>query len=187
MYSQVTRRRVARNLVWREADYINLRAQVDLILMEDWRGLTQGLGFHLAVAAALPRAERCCAEQGNAPAQFNLGLMYYNGEGVPQNDIQAHMWFNLAGARGNENAREARDIVKDRMTPEQTAEAQHLASEWRPGTEKDRVLDGYTSTAIGVVSTPAENCTFMAGENCTPDDWVTNPKTPAPPGISCER
>ena len=37
------------------------------------------------------------------------------------------------------------------------------------------------------VSTPAENCTFMAGENCTPDDWVTNPKTPAPPGISCER
>ena len=37
------------------------------------------------------------------------------------------------------------------------------------------------------LSTPAENCTFMAGENCTPDDWVTNPKTPAPPGISCER
>ena len=37
------------------------------------------------------------------------------------------------------------------------------------------------------VSTPAENCTFMAGENCTPDDWVTNPKTPAPPGISYER
>ena len=26
------------------------------------------------------------------------------------------------------------------------------------------------------LSTPAENCTFMAGENCTPDDWVTNPK-----------
>ena len=22
------------------------------------------------------------------------------------------------------------------------------------------------------LSTPAENCTFMAGENCTPDDWV---------------
>ncbi len=38
-----------------------------------------------------------------------------------------------------------------------------------------------------LVSTPAENCTFMAGENCTPDDWVTNPKTPTPPGISCER
>ena len=37
------------------------------------------------------------------------------------------------------------------MTSEQIAEAQHLASEWKPGTKKDRVLDGYTSTAIGVV------------------------------------
>ena len=42
-------------------------------------------------------------------------------------------------------------------------------------------------TDFELMSTPAENCTFMAGENCTPDDWVTNPKTPAPPGISCER
>ena len=91
---------------------------------------------------------RLAAEQGNAQAQFNLGLMYSIGDGVPQDYIQAHMWFNLAGARGDENAREARDIVKDRMTPEQTAEAQHLASEWKPRTEeKDRALDGYTSTA----------------------------------------
>ena len=59
--------------------------------------------------------------------------MYYNGEGVPQNYIQAHMWLNLAGARGDEKAREARDIVKDKMTPEQIAEAQRLASVWKPG------------------------------------------------------
>ena len=85
--------------------------------------------------------------------------MYSNGEGVPQNYIQAHMWFNLAGARGDEDARKARDVVKDRMTPEQTAEAQHLASEWKPRPEKDRKLDGDTSTAIGVVpmtSAPAQ-------------------------------
>ena len=98
---------------------------------------------------------RLAAEQGYASAQRALGVMYDTGKGVPQNDIQAHMWFNLAGARGNENdvrkARKARDIVKDRMTPEQIAEAQHLASEWKPRTEKDRELYGDTSTAIGAV------------------------------------
>ena len=29
------------------------------------------------------------AKQGNAVAQFTLGLMYYNGEGVPQDDKEA--------------------------------------------------------------------------------------------------
>ena len=76
---------------------------------------------------------RLAADQGNASAQINLGLMHAKGEGVPQNYIQAHMWLNLAGARGDEEARKARDIVKDKMTPEQIAEAQRLASVWKPG------------------------------------------------------
>ena len=32
-------------------------------------------------------------------AQFNLGVRYSNGRGVPQDDVQAHMWFNLAASR----------------------------------------------------------------------------------------
>ena len=33
---------------------------------------------------------RARAEQGDASAQFNLGVMYANGEGVPQDYVQAH-------------------------------------------------------------------------------------------------
>ena len=36
------------------------------------------------------------AEQGNATAQFNLGLMYANGEGVPKDDAEAVRWYRLA-------------------------------------------------------------------------------------------
>ena len=36
------------------------------------------------------------AEQGHAGAQNNLGLMYYNGEGVPQDDKTAVKWYRLA-------------------------------------------------------------------------------------------
>ena len=44
------------------------------------------------------------AEQGNAQAQYNLGLMYRNGRGVPENDKTAVKWFTLAAEQGNASA-----------------------------------------------------------------------------------
>ena len=41
------------------------------------------------------------AEQGFAEAQHNLGLMYSNGEGVPENDVEAVRWYRLAAEQGN--------------------------------------------------------------------------------------
>ena len=41
------------------------------------------------------------AEQGNADAQFNLGLMYYNGRGVKQDDFEAVKWYRKAAEQGN--------------------------------------------------------------------------------------
>ena len=70
------------------------------------------------------------AEQGFASAQYNLGLMYAKGNGVPQNYALAHMWFNLSGSNGDRDAVKNRDIMEKRMTPSQIAEAQRLAREW---------------------------------------------------------
>lgn len=36
------------------------------------------------------------AEEGDAAAQNNLGLMYYQGRGTPQNYKQALNWFTKA-------------------------------------------------------------------------------------------
>ncbi|BBF13005.1 hypothetical protein NTHiID20_04950 [Haemophilus influenzae] len=44
------------------------------------------------------------AEQGNADAQFNLGLMYYNGRGVKQDDFEAVKWFRKAAEQGDADA-----------------------------------------------------------------------------------
>ena len=46
-------------------------------------------------------AYRAAAERGEAWAQFNLGNMYYNGEGVPQDDATAVMWYTKAAEQGN--------------------------------------------------------------------------------------
>jgi TPR repeat protein len=62
-----------------------------------------------------------------------LGIMYdLGGHGVPQDYVQAHMWFNLAGASGNADAVKNRETVAAKMTPEQISEAQRLAREWKP-------------------------------------------------------
>ena len=43
---------------------------------------------------------RARAEQGDAVAQFNLGGMYANGTGVPQDEAEAVRWFRLAADLG---------------------------------------------------------------------------------------
>ena len=47
---------------------------------------------------------RPLAEQGNADAQFNLGQMYANGRGVPEDDREAVKWYTLAAEQGDASA-----------------------------------------------------------------------------------
>ena len=44
---------------------------------------------------------RPLAEQGNAEAQYALGFMYADGQGVPQNHAEAAKWWRLAADQGN--------------------------------------------------------------------------------------
>jgi peptidoglycan hydrolase-like protein with peptidoglycan-binding domain len=43
---------------------------------------------------------RKAAEQGDAYAQYNLGLMYAKGEGVTQDDVEAVKWYRKAADQG---------------------------------------------------------------------------------------
>jgi uncharacterized protein len=47
---------------------------------------------------------RKAAEQGDAVAQYYLGLMYLNGKGVPEDDAEAVKWFRKAAEQGNAKA-----------------------------------------------------------------------------------
>jgi uncharacterized protein len=48
---------------------------------------------------------RPLAEQGNALAQLGLGVMYANGQGVPQDYAQAAAWYRRAADQGVPDAR----------------------------------------------------------------------------------
>ena len=79
---------------------------------------------------------RKAAKHGDPDVQFNLGVMYFKGQGVPQDYVLAHKWINLAASRSTGEAREkfvkVRHSIAEEMTPRQIAEAQRLAREWKP-------------------------------------------------------
>jgi TPR repeat protein len=70
---------------------------------------------------------RLAADQGDAQAQTNLGVKYAMGEGVLQDNVQAHMRGNIGCALGNENGCKFRDYVAAKMTPADVSEAQRRA------------------------------------------------------------
>jgi TPR repeat protein len=86
---------------------------------------------------------RKAAGQGHADAQYFLGAMYGTGQGVPQDSVLAYMWLTLAASRFSASEGEKRgkallngEIIASKMTPEQIAEAQRLAREWKQKKEE---------------------------------------------------
>ena len=90
-------------------------------------------------------------------AQIALGAMYAGGKGVPQDYVEAYKWSNLAAAKGDSVARMAaadmRDNLAKKMTPDQIAEAQQLAREFKPrqdsGSDNSNLPDNPTASGTG--------------------------------------
>ena len=53
------------------------------------------------------------ADQGEAKAQNNLGLLYYNARGVPQDYAKAREWFEKAAAQGYADAQYNLGVLYD--------------------------------------------------------------------------
>lgn len=71
------------------------------------------------------------AARGEADACYDLGVAFSTGSnGAVCDLIEAHKWFNLAAARGHEEAAHCRADVSDEMTAREIAEAQRRARQW---------------------------------------------------------
>ena len=70
------------------------------------------------------------AQTGAPDALFELGMLYATGRDVAADLVVAHKWFNLAAARGNQDARDHSSELAREMSTDQVAEAQRLAREW---------------------------------------------------------
>ena len=72
------------------------------------------------------------AEQNSAEAQFNLGVWYANGQGVAKAYALAYKWMLLAAAQSYPNAKKQVTALEGSLSPEQIAEGQKLAGNFKP-------------------------------------------------------
>ena len=76
-----------------------------LVVPFAWAGLDEGVQAYKKKDYAKALIEfRALAERGNTDAQYNLGQMYRQGEGVPQDDAEAVRWYRLAAEKGDADA-----------------------------------------------------------------------------------
>ena len=57
-------------------------------------------------------------------------IMYESGKGDLQDNIMAHMWYNVGAANGSELGGTNRDQIAKQMTPADISKAQALAREF---------------------------------------------------------
>ena len=92
-----------------------------------------GAGVVLQGAEADALVAECLASfaQGSVDSLYDLGVAFSTGShGCTCDLIEAHKWFNIAAARGHEEAAWCRADVSEEMTAREIAEAQRRAREW---------------------------------------------------------
>ena len=100
-------------------------------------GFKDGMAAHAKgdYASAL-LAYRMAAERGDGLALFSLAFMYYKGQGVKRDPVQAYLCFDLASmylaaGHNQDQASRNRDSVAGEMTAKQIATAKGLVKGWQ--------------------------------------------------------
>jgi hypothetical protein len=75
---------------------------------------------------------RAAASWAYKPAQYNLGVIYLKGEGVPVDRPRAMAWFALAAERGDADYVQARELLYADLDKDEFAQANAIWRELKP-------------------------------------------------------
>jgi len=126
------------------------------------------------------------ASWGYKPAEYNLGVIYFKGEGgVPVDHPRGMAWFALAAERGDEDYVNARETAFAAMTAEEFARANVIYRELKTRYGDDVALDRAkqrwlqvrneaTGSHIGGATGPV----LVGGRNMSGGNVVSNPNDP---------
>jgi uncharacterized protein len=84
---------------------IAIMLSIMCLVVPAWADFKVGMdAYNRGDFAAALREWHPLAEQGNASAQFYLGLSYENGDGVPRDYVKARQWYEKSAAQGDAKA-----------------------------------------------------------------------------------
>jgi TPR repeat protein len=121
--------------ITRSAEQGYVRAQSELARM--YR-TGDGVKEDLAKAVAWYRK---AAEAGDVGAQLFVADAYAYGHGVEADRIEAYMWYEIALEYWGSLAVRARDLVAEKMTADEVAEAERRAGEWRRARQQPKAAE----------------------------------------------
>lgn len=115
---------------------------------------------------------RLAAEQGDAYAQLNLGMMYYRGEGVPQIYQEAVKWYRMAAEQGNANAQYFLGVMYDngRGVPQDYVPAYmwvNIAAVNAPAGELKQMAAGYRDSIAKKMGAQQIDAAQQLARKCT--------------------
>jgi len=126
-----------------------------------------------------PRLNRAKVSRCPAARRYNRqttagirSLPAATGAGVLQDDVQAHMWFNLAASRSTGEDRESavaiRNLAADELTPDALNEAQRFAREWNEAHPREAVTPVPAEPRLSTDCQHASCCTTSRYVRSTP-------------------
>ena len=98
---------------------------------------------------------RQSAEQGNADAQLEMGILYEFGYHMPKNNVTALAWYLRSAEQGDALAVKRSDQLKSHMTPDEIDAANKLSKELM--TKPPEKTDTPPATEVPPVEKPASS------------------------------
>ena len=114
------------------------------------------------------RLYRKAADQGFANAQYNLGTMYANGQGVKHDFGEAVRWFHKAAEQGHEQAK--KDVPR---AEEDLRKQRQAAPASQPSSSQTCANCGVAETMGGGALKPCSRCKAVVycGKECQMQHW----------------
>ena len=118
---------MARQLTERAARNGNRIAMHDLALY-----YAEGRG---GVETDLPKAANWfekAAERGVVDSQFNLGVLFESGQGLPKNTSDAFVWYSIAAGQGDQFAKTRVEVLKETLDQNDLVTAASRIEKFKP-------------------------------------------------------
>ena len=114
------------------------------------------------------------AEQGIAAAQYNLGQMYRNGQGVPQDYKTAVKWYSLAAEQGFADAQinlgaryyKGQGVIQDYVRAHMWFNIAAIPGDKTASKNRDIVAKRMTSSQISEAQKLARECVRKKYKGC---------------------
>ncbi|MCU0599367.1 MAG: hypothetical protein MUE70_08950 [Desulfobacterales bacterium] len=114
------------------------------------------------------------AYQGDAKAQYFLSEMYYFGKCVPQNFVYSYVWSNIAVAQGIQDNLNIRNSASKMLSSHQLAEAQNIAIELKNKIDNQNNLSRKQSAPPNISDTKKSQIkSFGSGFIITTDGYLS--------------